>query len=1010
MRVAKNNYSKKGFLVFILCLFFVSSNILPVYAKTEVTTLKVGEVYNGFLLKEEEELQDIQTKAKIFEHVKSGAKLIYLQNDDENMTFNVKFVTPTTDNTGVNHILEHSVLYGSEKYPVKSPFGEIGKHSVASFVNAMTGADTTEFPITSNNYKDFKNAVGIYMDAVFRPNFTKDKKIFEAQAGRYFLDKKDGEITYNGVVYNEMKGAMSSPGKIMWLQRLSSLYPNTTYGYNSGGNPEDIPTLTYQQAVDVYNKHYHPSNSYIFLYGNLDIVDILKTIDGDYLSKFDKKDAAQTIEMPKALDKRVESYREYPIGDKVDTTNKTYLSLSYSVDLKGNKQDAIGLGILGEILLGLDSSPLKDGLIKNGFGSTVQGGFFNGYKTSFFLVQINDSNKEVRHLYAKFIDDYLAKVAKEGLDKDLVKSLFSTIELGMRKDKTNIDKGIEYSSQVITSWMYGGHPLDNFKNKADLENIKKAIDSGYFENLIKKYLIGNNHSSLDVLSPSKTLIQEQNQKAKKQFSEYKGKLSDQELDKLVEETRVFKEWQSNPDSKEALATIPKLKISDINTENKKTPIEVKELDNNKIIAHPMYTNKVAYTNFYFDTKTVPQDKLYYIEILSDLLGRLDTKNLTQTQLDQKSLNTGSVNFSTLIAQDNKDLSKYYPKFVVKCQSATEKSKDVIELANEIMTNTKFDSKDKVKTYISQMKASKAGYLNGAQNDVAESRLASYLTDIGKYRDNFNQGYYIFLSDLEKNFDSKYEELVKNLTSVTKLIFNRDNLITSIAADKADINNLESVAKESIAKLSNEKFTKYDYKFDNITKNEALVLPGQSQYVSKGADINKLGYQFNGKMMVLQKILSDEYVNTVVREKGGAYGGYFYITQQGIAVFGSYRDPNLTKTLEAYDKAGDFLRNLNISQDELSSYILGIVNSKEGTSVASKIGTSDSRYISNLTDEDVNRRKSEALSITPEDLVKFADLIDAIVKENNYCVVGSSEKINESKGIFNRTVDLLDTNN
>lgn len=1009
MRVARKNCSKKGFFVFLLCFFFISSNILPICANAEVTTLKVGEIYNGFLLKEDKNMNDINSKIKIFSHLKSGANLVYVENDDENMTFDINFVTPTSNNTGVNHILEHSVLYGSDKYPVKSPLMEISKHSVVSFVNAMTSPDRTHYPITTNNYKDFKNVMGIYMDAVFFPKFRNDERIFRTQAGHYELESKDGELTYNGVVYNEMKAALSNPDRKAYMQILNSLYPNTTYGFESGGKPEDMPSLTYKEALEVYNTNYHPSNSYIFLYGKLNILDVLRTLNVDYLSKFDKKIIGEKIPMPKALDKRVESIGEYPIAKNADPKNKTYLSLSYAMDLKGNKEDTIGLAVLSQILLGLDSSPLKNALIQNGFGSTVVGGFSNGTKKPFFYVQVSGSNKEHKDSFAKFVDDYFVKLSQEGLDKETVKALLATIDLETRKDKTNNDKGQDYNQSIISSWIYENDPLKNFSSDDSLEKIKKSLDSGYFENLIKKYFIGNNHSALVVLSGKPGLQQELDAKMKKQLSDYKATLSDKELDKLVEDTKAFKEWQNIPDSEQALATIPKLKLSDINTASEKTPIAVKDFNSNKVLSHEMYTNKVSYMNFYFDTKTVPQDKLYYISILANILGRLDTKTYTQEQLEKKCLSTGNVSFGISIPQDVKNQGLYHPKFVVRCDSTIENSKAVMDLANEIIMNTKFDSKDKLRSYISEFKAKKASTLNNSQINVVVSKLMSYLSDIGQYNNLFNEQYYKFLNDLDKNFDAKYEDLVKNLNSVSKLIFNGENLITSYASDKADTSKVENTIKDMIGKLPNEKLTRYDYKFDNTIKNEGFTLPGLGQYVAKGCDINKLGYKFNGKMLVLQKILTNEYLMPTVREKGGAYGSQCFVNQQGIFAFVSWRDPNLKNTLNAYNKAGDFLRNFKISQEQLTSYILGLVNAENSANVLSNVNVSDYNYMSNMSAEDAKRIKEEILSTTPEDIARFADLMDAIAKDNTYCVIGSVDKINECKDIFTRTADLLETN-
>jgi Zn-dependent M16 (insulinase) family peptidase len=1007
MRSQKNMLKFKNWITCILCFTFITT-LVPISIRAkEKNILTVGEIYNGFTLIEKKTISEIDSNALVFEHKKNGAHVLYLQNEDINKVFSIDFYTPPTDDTGVNHILEHSVLYGSEKYPVKSPLMEVFKTSVSTFANAYTSYDKTSYPFASNNDKDFKNIMGIYMDAVFFPNFKKDSRIFSQEGWRYELDSKDGELKYNGVVYNEMKANYSSPNFTLDTSIKKSLYPDTIYNWETGGNPEVMPTLTYEKALDTYNKNYHPSNSYIYLYGNLNILDTLKFLEEQYLSKFDKKDYECTINKQKSFDSRRIITSEYALPKEADTKNKTYLALNYAIDLESNKEDLIGLQLLADILVNSDTSPLKDLLVKENGGSNLTASFNSSMLQPYFSFKLDGSEEVNSEAFSKSLDSALNDIVKKGLDKSYIHSVFNSIEMQLRSNKTKGATGLSYLENATIGWLYHRDSTRYLETEQSIENIRKSIISGYFEKLIQKYFIDNKHSSLVILKPKAGLAEEVAASTKKTLEEYKSKLSEQQLNQLLNDTKTFKEWQNSPDSKEALDTIPTLTIEDIDTTESITTNDEKTISEVKVLNHPMYTNKLTYTNMYFDSSTVPQDMLKYLYLLSSLLGRVDTENYPFEELHRRIVDVGGISFYPTSIAKFKDSNVYFPKFIVSSASLTDRIDESLELTNEIINKTKFDNKEEIRKYIKETKANMESNLSYMSDTIGNSKLQSYISTRGKYDNIGVLDYYKFITDIDANFDSKSDEIIKRLNEVSKLLFNKNNLIVGITADKGDSNKVEDSLGKFIKNIKNNNFKKYDYKFDNSIKNEGFSLPSNVQYVYKGANINDLGYKYKGSMLVLSKILSMEYLMNEVREKGGAYGTGFSISTEGNAVFSSYRDPNIKETLDVYKKASDFLKDFNADDKKMNSYILGLVSSVDNLYDPSTKGArADSYYISGRTVEDDKEIRKEILATKAKDISAFADLIDAIINANTFTVVGNGEKLQENKELFTNMHNLV----
>lgn len=969
--------------------------------------LTTGQTYSGFKLTSQKYVEDIDSNVMIFNHVKSGAKLLFMQNNDDNKVFSIAFKTPPSDNTGVNHIIEHSVLDGSLNYPVKSPFLEIGKRSLNTFLNAYTASDRTIFPVASRNEKDFNNLMGIYLDAVFHPNVLKDKRIFLQEAGHYEMDSKTSDLTYKGVVYNEMKGNLSSPDSMLSDQISESLFPDTQYKWNSGGTPEAIPTLTWEKLKDTYNKYYQPSNSYICLYGNVDIKKTLEFIDSKYLSKISGKkvNITETLQKPYAKQRSIVS--EYPVDKGTDISKKAMLAQNFVIDKFTNKDDAVAMMFLNYLLLGNNGSPLKSALLNNNIGSNVYGNVnIDGLQTTYSIIAENASADQ-KDKFHKVINDTLKSLLNGGLDKSYISSLVHSFEISFRAGRSDANRGISYDSMVYDSWINGGDPMEYLSLNSTIDKIKDAVNNDYFQELIKKYLLNNKLTSMVVLKPVPGLAEKMDADSKKANKKLKAKLSSKEIDNIVKQTADLKKWQAAPDSTSALSKLPSLDISDIDKQAEVIPTDIKDENGVKLLTHPLYTNKIVYSDLYFDTTCVPKDKLPYLYLLSTLLGGLDTQNYSYMQLINAANGClGSLSFTPYAVTKYDDMNTFSPKLDVSFYTLDSDLPKAFDIINEIVNNTKFDNLQLMQQYIKMIRSSMDNNIVNAGSQISESRLESYYSEFGKYNDVSSIPFYKFITDLDDNFSAKSDEIVKNLKEVSGLVFNKKNMMASVTCD-SDLYDAYAKEFDNFAgKLNDSEVTHQTYTFDDPVKNEGIMSTSQVQYIAQGYDINKLGYKYSGKMQVLASIINGDYIWNKVRELGGAYGGSFNISANGNAEFLSWRDPNLKETLDIFSKAGDFIKNYNLTDKDLENYVISTIGSMDRPMSPSEKGkSSDMNYISGVTQDVIQKQRDEVLSTSLEDIRSFGDMLNKITEQKDFCVFGAESKIMENKDIFNATINI-----
>ena len=975
-----------------------------VFTKNDVEGLKIGNSISGFNLESKEWIDDIHSTAMIFKHVKSGARLIYLQNEDLNKVFSISFRTPVNDNTGVNHIIEHSVLCGSKKYPVKDPFLIMTKQSLSTFINAFTGSDFTMYPVASKNEKDFNNLMSVYLDAVFYPNISKNSKILKQEGWHYEVNSKTGELNYNGIVYNEMKGNNSSPQSILANTINGSLFSDNSYSYESGGNPDNIPDLTYDKFINTYRKYYVPSNSSIYLYGKMDIKQTLKFINDKYLSNIKKTSVDSEIKLQKTYKKNVVKTALYPVSLKADTVNKTYLSSNYVIDKATDVENVLGFQILQEILLNTKSSPLRKSLLDKGIGTNVYASFDQSTRQPIFSIIATNANESEKLEFKNLVDNSMKQVVKKGFDKELVNSVVTAIELSMRTQNSDSNRGMNYMSSALNCWNYDVSPTEYLKVTPALNKIKSQLSNKYFEKLVQKYLVQNQHNSLVVLKPSSGLNEVKEKKLKEKLATYKKTLSQHELDKIKTDEIELKKWQGTKDSKEKLSKIPTLSRKDLNIKAENITTIVKQDGNIKILNHPIFTNGITYSNLYFDSSKVPQNKLLYLKLLANVLGNLNTKQYDVPQLSNIIMkNTGGISFNSTIFKNNNDSNEYVPKMSVSMNSLNGSLGKAFEILNEVTNNSKFDDKKRMKNLVKGIRVNyESMFVNGG-NTLAINRTLSYLSNSGKYTDLEYLPYYNFICDLDDNFDVKFNEMVKNLNDVREMVFNKDKLVVSYTGDEKEYEKFKTIFNNFEKQIKNKRYPNQKYKFDFSNKNEAFIIPSLVQYVVKAGNFKKAGYNYNGHMKVLENILNSDYLWPELRVKGGAYGGAVSFTSDEV-LFYSYRDPNLKETLNTFNEVVNYLKKFKASDKEMTNYIIGTIGNMDHLTDPNAIGVlGDNMYFSGTTQMDIQKLRNEVLSTTDVDIKNFADLLENVIKQNLHCVVGSESKINENKSSFDKII-------
>lgn len=953
----------------------------------------------------EEELKDINSFGVLLKHKKTGARIALVSNDDNNKVFSVGFRTPPFDSTGVAHIIEHSVLCGSRDFPAKDPFIELAKGSLNTFLNAMTYPDKTIYPVASCNEQDFQNLMHVYMDAVFYPNIYKKEEIFRQEGWHYELESMESDLIYNGVVYNEMKGAFSSPEQFLFRTIQNALFPDTAYGVESGGDPDYIPDLTYEAFLDFHNRYYHPSNSYIYLYGDMDVNEKLTWLHEKYLNQFEYHFVDSEIKFQEPFKTHRDITAFYPLSEQEELSNNTYYSYNLSIGTSLDSELCMAFQVLEYVLLSSPGSPLKQALLDAGIGKDIISSYDSDTYQPIFSIVAKNADINQKEEFVKVVRETLEKIVREGVDEKSLRAAINYYEFKYREaDFGQFPKGLMYGIQMLGSWLYDdSKPFIKLNSNAIFDNLKTKIQTDYYVRLIENYLLNSSHIALVTLVPKKGLTSEKEANLKEKLKNYKNSLSVSELEKLIENTRSLKEYQDTPSTREELESIPLLNVEDIDTKSQPFYNSEKDIDGITIVHHNVFTNGIAYMRLIFDLEDIPKELTPYIGLLSSVLGLVDTEHYKYLELSNEiNIHTGGISTDLSCYGKKNTQNEYLPALIMDVKALYEEMDDAFDLLKEIISFTKLDDKKRLLEIISEIKSRLLMHLTSAGHSAAVDRAMSYFSESSRFSEEVKGiSFYKFIERLEGNFAAEADETISKLKLLMNYIFRRDNLIISFTSNEEGLVTLKDKLLPFVEQLKDEPIEKVSEHFELIQANEGFKTSGQVQYVARTGNFMKAGFEYTGALEVLKVILSYEYLWTNIRVKGGAYGcmcGFSSISGNGY--FTSYRDPNLKETNEIYEKTADYIRSFTADERDMTKYIIGTISGIDTPRTPRMKGdASMGAYITGLTEADVQKQRDEILHVTKEDIRKLSDIVKAIMDCGNLCVIGSESKIEQNRDLF-----------
>lgn len=964
---------------------------------------KLGDMVHGFRVNAMSHIEEVNSDAYVMEHVKSGARLMYLDNDDDNKVFYIAFRTTPDNSKGVPHIMEHSTLCGSRKYPLKEPFVELAKGSLNTFLNAITWPDKTMYPIASRNDVDFHNLMDVYLDAVFYPNCLKNPQILMQEGWHYELENKEAPLTYNGVVYNEMKGALSSPEAIMEDRAMEKLFPDTTYGVESGGDPEVIPTLSFREFTEFHRRFYHPSNSYIYLYGDMDIDKTLEYLDGEYLSAFDRRNVDSMVRTQAPFGKRISVTAPYGIAENEDTEGKAIHALYNAFNDHMSTMDSLAFRILNYVLIDMDGAPLKQAVLDAGLGSDLSGSYGDSYKQPVWIVEVTGSEVDKQQAFADVVDSTLRSIALKGLDKDMLEAALNRTEFTAREnDYQGRPKGLFYGVRAMDLWLYDRDPMEALRYIDDINTLRDNLKTNYFENLLLRYVIKNPHQVLITMKPEKGLTEKMNRETAEKLAAFKSSLSDEQLDEIMASTKALKERQASGETEEALETIPLLSRKDLKRTVEEEVLEKENVSGMDHFHFDVHTNGITYLNLYFPLSGLTEEDIPYAILLSTLLRSLSTTKHSYGELARLSnAYTGGMSFAVNGYGKVEDTNAYLPALTVRAKALTAKADKLLDLLGEVINHTLFTDTKRLKELILQEKSEWDMTAFSRGHSLVMTRLTSYFSRGGEFAEQSGLSYYYFLADLARKFDGEKEKLVAKLEEVSRKIFTRSGLFFETIGEeeekKAVLSNLSLLVDDM---EEGEKKEPRPFSFPPAEKNEAFRTSGKVQYVAKGGNFKSHGFAYTGALKVMETILRYEYLWKKVRVLGGAYGAFTQFLRDGTAILCSYRDPNLAETLKAYEDLPAYLENLTLSDREMTKYVIGTMAAAETQLTPSMKGERAMvHYLSGNTRESRMKIRDEVINCQVEDIRKLAPLVESVMKDPYICVMGSEDKIERDKALF-----------
>ncbi len=886
----------------------------------------------------------------------------------------------------------------------------MAKGSLNTFLNAMTYPDKTVYPVASCNDKDFRNLVHVYLDAVFYPNIYKEDKIFKQEGWHYEMENTEDELTINGVVYNEMKGAFSSPDDVVEREIMNSLYPDTTYGLESGGDPEVIPELSYEEFLAFHRKFYHPSNSYIYLYGNLDAVEYLTFIDEEYLSGYEERKVDSEIGLQKPFEKTNELIREYSVMEDEPVFENTYLTYNVSMGTSLDRKLYVAMDILDYVLCQVPGAPVKQALLDRGIGKDVYSSMENGIYQPYFSVIAKNAEEAQKEAFVETIEEVLTKLVTDGLNQKALAAAINYYEFKYREaDFGSYPKGLILGLQAMESWLYDEtKPFLHIEANETFRELREAIGTDYFEGLIEKYFLKNTHKTILVVKPVPGLTTKKDQQLQKRLQSYKETLSQAEKQEIVDQTRALRAYQEEESSEEALKTIPLLTREDMKKEATAYVNEVRQIDGTTFVFHDIFTNGIGYLNLLFDLKQVPERLFPYLGILKTVLMMVDTEHFSYGELpNEVNIHTGGIKAVVNTYTNANEMRKYRVMLEIRSRALYEKRDKALELMKEIILTSRFDDGKRLHEVIAEAKSRLQAAMTSAGHSTAALRALSYFSPTAAVSEEISGiPQYRLLEELDKNFEAKKEELISNLKELTVCIFRPENLLVDYTASKESWEGLDEAVREFKSALITEPIEETGYTPVLTKRNEGFMTAGQVQFVCRAGNFIEKGLPYTGSLKVLKVMMGYDYLWNQVRVKGGAYGCMCSFYKNGDGYFVSYRDPNLTKTIEVYEKAADYIKNAKLDERTVTQFIIGAISELDTPMTPATRGSySLGGYLTGLSMERVQKEREELLATTGEELNGLYRYVQAFMEENCLCVVGNGEKIKENQQLF-QNIDQL----
>lgn len=953
---------------------------------------------------EERRIEDVDSLGYLLRHKKSGARVAVLSNTDDNKVFYIGFRTPPEDSTGVPHIIEHTTLCGSEKFPVKDPFVELVKGSLNTFLNAMTYPDKTVYPIASYNKKDFENLMDVYLDAVFHPNIVRYKEIFMQEGWHYELESADAPLIINGVVYNEMKGAYSSPEEVLQNHIYKSLFPDSIYSRDYGGNPKHIPELTYEAYLDFYHKYYHPSNAYIYLYGDMDVAERLDWMDRNYLCEYETQEVSSSISIQPGFGEVSRVQAEYPIASDDPEENQTYLSYNMVVGSSLDKTLYQAFEILDYALVSAPGAPVRKALIDAGIGQDVYGSFENGILQPVFSIVAKNANASDRENFVRIIRDTLNHAVEQGVDEKSLLAAINSSEFRFREaDFGQFPKGLLYGLQCLDSWLYDDKsPFIHLECLEIFKRLKEEIGTGYFENLIRTYLLDNQHGSIVVAEPKRGMNTEEEQMLSERLAAYKDGLSEEEIDQMVEQTAHLKHYQEEPSPEEDMRKIPMLTREDMRREAAPLTNIEEEIAGVPVVLHDVPSNGIDYITLMFEAKDVAGEDIPLMGLLRSILGYVDTKSYGYAELaNAVNIYTGGISGGVGLYPEAGSPDGLKIKFEVRIKVLEENLSQAFMLVDEIVNHSQLTDVKRIGEIIAQTKSRMQLSLSGSGHSVSAVRSLSYQSRYAYYQDAVHGiRYYETVKACEEQMKTDPEAVLRRLRDLVGRIFVKNRLLVSFTAARPSYEKAVPVLREAAGKLpaASEVGEMPAIVFEK--RNEGFTDASQIQYVARSGNFVRHGFSYKGSLRILKMILGYDYLWINVRVKGGAYGCSDSFLRNGDAYFTSYRDPNLARTNEIYEGIPGYLRSFSPDERDMTKYIIGTFGALDTPLYPEGKGNrSMNAYLQGITIEEIQKERDEILAAQPQDIRELADLIQSILDDGQLCVIGNENAIHKEEGLF-----------